>query len=153
MATAATPMAKARWGCSAAVVAQRLYVAGGCETNKVLRSVECFDNETGRWVLVKPMRHARWGQFLASCDGKLFAVGGGTSDPSSCAEAYDLATNEWRPLPPFASGPRWGSAVVAAGQHLLAVCCLLPSADEQSPAPLLTPVQHVDVWAIYDIQK
>eukprot|EP01052_Picozoa_sp_SAG31_P015298 SAG31_NODE_979_length_10600_cov_13.736025_13_plen_56_part_00 len=51
-------MLKSRWGCSAAVVNQRLYVAGGCHANNVLSSVECFDaaGDHGRWVLVKPVR-------------------------------------------------------------------------------------------------
>ena len=72
----ATPMLKPRWGCSAAVVNQRLYVAGGCHQSNLLSSVECFDaaGDHGRWVLVKPMLAPRWGQFLVACDGKLFAV-------------------------------------------------------------------------------
>jgi hypothetical protein len=72
-------------------------------------------------ALLASSARCRWGQFLVGCDGKLFAVGGGSCDPESCGEAYDPATNEWRALPAFRSGPRWGSSCAAATQHQLVV--------------------------------
>eukprot|EP01048_Picozoa_sp_COSAG05_P029424 COSAG05_NODE_9671_length_608_cov_1.481336_1_plen_188_part_10 len=117
------PPAKARWGCAAATLGRRLYVAGGC-TDKppnVLRSVECFDPDLNRWTLVKPMQWSRWGQFLVANSGKLYAIGGSSTRPHASVEDYDPNTNEWQDSPGLRSGCRWGAACASDNEHKLIV--------------------------------
>jgi N-acetylneuraminic acid mutarotase len=119
------PPQRKRWGCGAATLGQRLYVAGGCieAPANVLRSVECYDPALRRWTLVKPMRWPRWGHFLASSGGKLFAVGGSSAlTPRAHVEQYDPNSNQWSDAG-FRGGVgcRWGAACVADLDHHLIV--------------------------------
>lgn len=84
-----------------ACFAYRLYAVGGRDGSSCLRSMECFDPHTNKWVLCSPMSRRRGGVGVTTCSGYLYAVGGHdapASNPSSsrfdCVERYCLYSAE-----------------------------------------------------------
>ncbi len=79
------------------------------------------DNGTAEWALITrmPTAHAFFGAAFAK--GELYVVGGydGQQEQSS-AEAYTLATNTWRKLPPLPT-PRGGLRLIYDGFDLVAL--------------------------------
>ena len=65
-----------RRGHGAAALAGKLYVAGGTDDERVLRSVERFDPITNAWEQLAPMLTARVGCSAAVLDGELYVAGG-----------------------------------------------------------------------------
>jgi len=73
----------------------RLYAVGGRDGSSCLRSVECYDPHTNKWMLCSPMAKRRGGVGVAACNGFMYAVGGHdapASNPASsrfdCVERY-----------------------------------------------------------------
>jgi len=68
---------------------------GGRDGSSCLRSVECYDPHTNKWMLCSPMAKRRGGVGVAACNGFMYAVGGHdapASNPASsrfdCVERY-----------------------------------------------------------------
>lgn len=75
----------------------RLYAVGGRDGSSCLKTVECFDPHTNKWLHCSPMSKRRGGVGVATCNGFLYAVGGHeapASNPSccrfDCAERYSI---------------------------------------------------------------
>jgi len=70
---------------------------GGRDGSSCLRSVECYDPHTNKWMLCSPMAKRRGGVGVAACNGFMYAVGGHdapASNPASsrfdCVERFVL---------------------------------------------------------------
>jgi N-acetylneuraminic acid mutarotase len=92
-------MLQPRAAAAAAVVGDRIIVAGGLDENRALLSTtEIFDGNS--WSLGAPIPTPRH-MLAAASDGKLvYTVGGADTDSDlATVEAYDLAANAWAPMP------------------------------------------------------
>lgn len=95
-----------RYHMGTAVLNGCIYVIGGIgdgqgEVNTLLNTVEVFSFARGsRWSLVAPLSGPRAG--ITSCvwNGKIFAIGGETSDRVNCGtvEEFDPSTEKWRTI-------------------------------------------------------
>lgn len=93
-------MPTARLWFSASMVDGKIYVMGGCTTNKKpLNIVEVYDPLTNTWTIKTPMPTARTAHAAAVIDGIIYVIGGGTVSEHpggfSLVEAYDPATDTW----------------------------------------------------------
>lgn len=114
------PLLQPRAAAAAAVVGDRIIVAGGVGANgRLVTTTEIFDGNS--WTLGAAMPTPR--QLLAAAsDGSLvYTVGGsdGTADLTT-VEAYNPATNTWSTLPDLPE-PRSGLGVAVAGGRLVTV--------------------------------
>ncbi|ORA42679.1 protein kinase, partial [Mycolicibacterium chubuense] len=113
------PLLQPRAAGAAAVVGDRIVVAGGVDADgKVLDTTEVFDGTA--WTLGAPMPTPR--QLLAAAsDGKLvYAVGGTSGADLATVEAYDPAANTWTAMPPLPQ-PRSDFGVAVTDARLVAV--------------------------------
>jgi kelch-like protein 1/4/5 len=64
----------------------RLYAVGGRDGSSCLRTVECYDPHTNKWLPCAPMSSRRGGVGVGVVNGYLYALGGHdarTSNPSA----------------------------------------------------------------------
>jgi N-acetylneuraminic acid mutarotase len=125
--TALAPMRIARGSPAAAVIGDKIYVAGGSKDDQgavtgALSSVEVYDIATGAWSSAPDMPTPRHHHGAASLGGRLFVVGGRNDDDLSLdvVEQFDPANGRWTRLPSLPAGAG-GVAVVAAGDRIVAV--------------------------------
>lgn len=136
-------MLQPRAAAAAAVVGDRIIVAGGVDSNgALLNTVEIFDGNT--WTLGTPIPTPR--QMLAAAsDGKVVYLVGGTNGTTELAtvEAYDPAAKSWTRLPDLPQ-PRGDLGVAIADRRLVAV-------GGQSAGQVLKSVSVLDLttntWA------
>ena len=85
------PMPSKRSGVTATSLNESIYVLAGEQIQGTFDEVERYDPRTDTWSVELPMLTPRHGLGVASYDGKIFAIGGGT-DPgmtfSSVNEIY-----------------------------------------------------------------
>ena len=94
----------------AAVLNDKIYVAGGSDGLESLSSVEVYDPSTDTWSPGDDMMSRRFGFGLAVIQGKLAAVGGYSDQPLVTIEMYDEDTATWVPGPSM-SIPRVGGSL------------------------------------------
>eukprot|EP00283_Hemiselmis_rufescens_P016956 CAMPEP_0173465768 /NCGR_PEP_ID=MMETSP1357-20121228/72198_1 /TAXON_ID=77926 /ORGANISM="Hemiselmis rufescens, Strain PCC563" /LENGTH=392 /DNA_ID=CAMNT_0014433767 /DNA_START=280 /DNA_END=1455 /DNA_ORIENTATION=+ len=70
------PLNEKRAGHSACFHGERIFLAGGSDGSKTLKTVETFDPREGRWRQTVSLKKARTGHSLVSLNGRLFAIGG-----------------------------------------------------------------------------
>ena len=93
--TEVTPSAFVHGGTpAAAVIAGRIYVAGGTGGGMSGNELEAYDPATNRWTTLAPMSCARNHTAGGVLDGKLY-VAGGRPGSQDCLEVYDPAANTW----------------------------------------------------------
>ena len=87
--------------------------AGGA-TQEAVGTVEAYAPAVDSWTTLAPMPTVRHGLALVATRGRLFAIGGSTSDgmPLATVESYDPASNSWRTEPSLAT-PRALLAAIA----------------------------------------
>jgi N-acetylneuraminic acid mutarotase len=88
---------------AAAVIGDRIYVAGGTGGGMAGNEVEAYDPASDRWVNLAPMRCARNHTAGAVIEGKLY-VAGGRPGSQDCLEVYDPVTDAWSPRAPMPTG-------------------------------------------------
>ncbi|XP_021939695.1 kelch-like protein 10 [Zootermopsis nevadensis] len=93
-------MNRERYKGSAAVLNDKIYVAGGRDGKNYLNSVEVYDPDTDRWTFVTPMLSGRRHFSCVAFHGFLYAIGGRneTSEKLS-TEKYDPAEDTWTEIP------------------------------------------------------
>ena len=69
-------MNQERSGTGVVALGHHIYVAGGMGVSGQLNSLERYDTEGDKWVLLHPMPTARSALTLAILDNKIFAIGG-----------------------------------------------------------------------------
>jgi N-acetylneuraminic acid mutarotase len=81
------------------VIDEKIYVVGGINASGVLNSVTAYDPITDTWTTKAPMTTARQHFKTAVVNGKIYAIGGLstniTSSVLNSVEVYDPATNTW----------------------------------------------------------
>uniref|UniRef100_A0A7I4F9I2 F-box domain-containing protein n=2 Tax=Physcomitrium patens TaxID=3218 RepID=A0A7I4F9I2_PHYPA len=90
---------------AAAVVGDKLYVAGGQGTTKFLDSAEVYDPHTDTWKIISSMGVVRSSCQGVALDGQFWVIAGEyvknhyDDNQKSSAEVYDADTNTWRFVP------------------------------------------------------
>eukprot|EP00928_Gymnodinium_smaydae_P083716 TRINITY_DN66949_c0_g1_i1.p2 TRINITY_DN66949_c0_g1~~TRINITY_DN66949_c0_g1_i1.p2 ORF type:complete len:363 (+),score=87.42 TRINITY_DN66949_c0_g1_i1:116-1090(+) len=158
------PLSARRSGCAAAVVRGSLYVLGGDDGTRALRTAERFVAASGCWEELEPMREARAFLAAAASEDCLFVVGGQDSDevPLRSCERLALRGAEeaqadgpvrWERLPPLPLARTFCAAayVDVYGVHVVGgrsqdvvdldrLDCLVPGGTAwQQLSPLPTP--------------
>ena len=89
-----------------------IYAIGGVHYSRPLRSVEVFGKDH-QWKSVASMNISRKGLAVASCNGKVYAIGGQTSNWSclDSVECYNPENNEWSKVASMSMPRRNASAV------------------------------------------
>ena len=107
-------MPTARFGAGAAVLDDKLWVAGGFDGRSRVASVEVFDPVSNTWDRTKSnMTSERRSHTLAVLGGELYAVGGhGRQGPGS-VEKYDPRDDSWSIVPEMAL-PRFANNCAGA---------------------------------------
>lgn len=72
------PMPSKRSGVVATSLNESIYALGGEQIQGTFNEVERYDPHTDKWSIELPMPTARHGLGVASYDGKIFTIGGGT---------------------------------------------------------------------------
>ena len=114
-----TKLPAGRGAAAAAALNGLLYVAGGYVAGPaggaVSASVVAYDPSTRIWTAVAPMPTARWRLRLVAAGGRLFAIGGSSTQETSLTtvELYDPATNTWTTVAPMSQARSVPGVVVA----------------------------------------
>ena len=101
-----TPMTQARTGLGVVAVDGKIYAIGGLadlnfKPGCIVGTNECYNPGTDTWVTLEPMPTPRVGFAIATCEGKIYCIGGSTFEQappfrsSGINEVYDVATNSW----------------------------------------------------------
>ena len=110
---------RARRGCAAVVIEGKLCVFGGDTPSGLANCGDTFDPAARVWRQRKGLPTARR-DFASVVNGGVLYVMGGMDDESERvrdASAYDIATNQWRQLPPMKHPG--GCAAVCVGDRVL----------------------------------
>lgn len=94
-------MNTARSWFAAAVVGDKVYVAGGQGNTKFLDSAEVYDLQTDTWKTISSMAVVRSSCQGVVLDGQFWVIAGEyqRSYQRSSAEVYDAVTDTWRFVP------------------------------------------------------
>jgi len=89
---------EARFNASAVVYRNRVYVIGGSRDHEILKSVEYFNEESGKWALLNELRFSREGAATAVINDRLYAIGGFAGDSTYLknVEYYVPTLNDWK---------------------------------------------------------
>ena len=144
------PMLDARAAGAAAVVGDKIIVAGGQANHQLVTQTEVFDGR--KWTEATPIPTPR-DHLAAVSDGRYFyAIGGRdlSSDKNSAAfERYDPTANEWRELPGLPT-PRGGLGAAIFGNEIV-------TAGGESPTGVYANVEAYDLstntWSILPPMK
>nr|XP_039247531.1 kelch-like protein 17 [Styela clava] len=87
---------EARYCASAAATEEGIYVMGGYNVNgtSTLTTVEFRSSVTKTWMILKPMKNARYNFISFVIDDKIYVIGG-NGNPANIEE-YDTETKEWK---------------------------------------------------------
>jgi DNA-binding CsgD family transcriptional regulator len=124
--SAGAPMAEPRGFLAASPLQDRIYVAGGYNGQRELATVAVYDpaaegKEAGPWSSRAPLSQPRGGLGLVSLGQRLYAVGGGWTQPLAFNEQYDIKTGAWSRIETPALGQWRNLALAALGNKLYAV--------------------------------
>lgn len=94
-------MNTARSWFAAAVVGDKVFVAGGQGNTKFLDSAEVYDLQTDSWKMLSSMAVVRSSCHGVALDGQFWVIAGEyqKSYQKSSAEVYDAVTDSWRFVP------------------------------------------------------
>ena len=97
----------------AVVYKNNLIVAGGCNKNLHLNSVELYEEDSYTWRYISDLNHRRSGNGLVVCDGSIYAVGGWVDGAASgSVERLTNINGRWVDMEPMLT-PRNCAAVVS----------------------------------------
>lgn len=152
--TSPAPVAQARAFHALAVGPDgRLYVIGGRDAlGELLGSVEAYDAATNRWTEVESIA-PRWLLGAATHAGRLWAIGGSSSDPLHFTSAVDWVQSfdgeRWSAGPKL-SGPRRDAAVVAGPDSAIRAFGGYSTWAQSGPAWVLPGVDVLvgDTWQL-----
>ena len=100
----------------------KIYVIGGCSSNKPeqfknpVATLEVYDPATDTWQSLAPMPSPRVAPVAVVLNGEIYVIGG--FDPyyywsaNPTVEIYNIATNTWRTGPKLPYGCSWAAGVV-----------------------------------------
>ncbi|MCL4833548.1 MAG: hypothetical protein KJZ86_13985 [Caldilineaceae bacterium] len=115
-------MEEGRAFAGAVIVNDELYIVGGYDGRRELRTAWAYDLFDNSWRKLPDMAAARGGITLLYDGLAIFAVGGGWSQPVNTIERFDPATGLWSNFPAPISGEwRHLGGVASAQGHLYLV--------------------------------
>src|SRR5262247_4927972 len=101
-----------------AVIAGKIYVAGGTGRDMAGPALEVYDPSVDKWQVLAPMNVPRNHTAGGVVRGRVYVVGGrGSPNASTAHEVYDPATNTWATRAPLPTG-RSGIAAGVVGERL-----------------------------------
>ena len=123
---AGTPMVEPRAFLAASSLQDRIYVVGGYDGQRELATVAAYDpagegTAAGPWSSRAPLSQPRGGLGLVALGQRLYAVGGGWTEPLAFNEQYDIKTGAWSRIETPAVGQWRNLALAALGNKLYAV--------------------------------
>jgi len=106
-------MLTARYGMSASVVDENIYVIGGYD-NSFLNTVEMYDSIHDKWEMKASLSQGNLGVGTASANGKIYAIGGWNSNGQylNTVEEYDPLKDTWTRKANMPTARAWVSAAV-----------------------------------------
>ncbi len=120
-------MLTGRWLLSTSVVNGIIYAIGGSpyvtSDSEAVSTVEAYDPTTNTWTTKTNMPTKRWYLSTSVVGGKIYAIGGGKSNPItalSVVEEYDPATDSWTTKASMPT-PRWGLATSVVNGKIYAI--------------------------------
>jgi N-acetylneuraminic acid mutarotase len=125
--TSKSPMSVARCGLSASVLNEKIYAIGGTPNMYGSASpyaiVEEYDPATNTWTTKAPMPTPRFGLGTSAVNGKIYAIGGGSTNSEALAvvEEYDPRTDTWTTKNPMRIPRKWGLAASAVNGKIYAI--------------------------------
>jgi N-acetylneuraminic acid mutarotase len=119
-----SPMPTVRGHLAISIVNGTLYAIGGLVhgpggCGNAIPTVETYDPFSNTWTTQMPMPTARWGVAIESVNGKIYAIGGMTTDCAeilNTVEVYDPATNTWASKTPMPTARAHASADILNGK-------------------------------------
>lgn len=97
-----------------------VYVAGGLRSASVA-DVSAYDTTTDTWSgLLSPLEVARDHGMSAVIEGKLYAIGGRSTNHFPRVDAFDPVANQWTPRAPMPTSRGGGMAAFAKGVVVVA---------------------------------
>ncbi|XP_070555147.1 kelch-like protein 24 [Ptychodera flava] len=124
-----------------------VYVLGGhsIEFNREVAFAERYNPQQNVWEVISPMIRAARGAAVASCNGKIFVMGGHTEVGNIAdAQCYDPATNTWKLLAPVPIATSGGTAITLHNQVYL-IGVKNPATSYDNPFPIYNHVFRYDV--------
>ncbi|MCU0503400.1 MAG: LuxR C-terminal-related transcriptional regulator [Anaerolineae bacterium] len=120
------PMAEPRAFLAASSLQDHIYVVGGYDGQRELATVAAYDpagegTAAGPWSSRAPLSQPRGGLGLVALGQRLYAVGGGWTEPLAFNEQYDIKTGAWSRIETPAVGQWRNLALAALGNKLYAV--------------------------------
>ncbi len=145
--SAAAPMPLARSELNAAVVENRLYVAGGIAQLGASPAFQAYEPAGDRWHSLAPLPEPRHHFGMAALDGRIYVSGGYRDLPFGADTArrevwvYDVGRNQWSEIAGLPA-PRAAHAMVAHGGQLYVIGGVGPE-----PATVLVYDPKQDRWS------
>jgi N-acetylneuraminic acid mutarotase len=100
-----------------AVIAGKIYVAGGTGSDMVGNELEVYDPVVNTWQTLAPMAVPRNHTAGGAIGGRFYVVGGrGSPDASTAHEVYDPTANVWTARAPLPTGRSGIAAGVVRGR-------------------------------------
>jgi hypothetical protein len=143
----ATPMSAGKSGAAAAVLDDKIYLAGGKlgagAGAPATERVDVYDPDLDRWALGRPLPTRRVSGCAAVIADRLYVLGGGTAGGlTKPVEVYEVKTDTWRSGAPLAmvrnnhSCAQVGDTVyVVGGTNTSDGSSLLTQAETYRPQP------------------
>lgn len=131
-------LCKGRWRHRMATMGGHVYCFGGFDGKSRLKSVERYDSFSNCWQEVAPLLTAVSSCAVATCNGKLYVIGGGSDDTTSTGQVqcYNPDTNLWTYKSPIPVPQRCITAVTlnnliyVVGGTTKAIHCYDPLTDD-----------------------
>ena len=117
------PLGGARTAACATVLANELWVCGGCRCNTYgpdLRTVEVYSAATDSWRAAPAMLAVRRGAVCGVVGGAVVVAGGASTSTAVTAEAYTPGAAGWVALPPMPHAATFATAWVCGGRLYVA---------------------------------
>ena len=113
----AMPAARARGAAVSAMIAGKLYVAGGYRMGGAVDLVDVYDPATDTWTALAALPATRDHACGGAIDGELIVAGGRTSQNAPLPDVWSFApgTNTWTARPPMPTGRGGTGCGVIAG--------------------------------------
>ncbi|XP_065055517.1 kelch-like protein 28 isoform X2 [Rhopilema esculentum] len=104
-----------RYNHEAVTLNSTLYVLGGYNDQRCLKSVECYNEYSRQWQFVRPMMESRSCFAAVALDGCIYALGGFGRVQLSSVEKYDTKRDKWSLVPAMSTARNNFGACVLHG--------------------------------------
>jgi N-acetylneuraminic acid mutarotase len=117
--SAGAPLPAARGGFGVSVLAGKIHVLGGGNSERTLEFHSVYDPGKNSWTEKAPLRRSKGSPAIVAYKGKLWAIGG-RSGPSDFGdvEIYDPTTDSWADGPAISPRGTVGAVVYQGAIHI-----------------------------------